>query len=95
MRQRQALIERIAGLRRQADAASPPPAPDPRTPPPQEVMSALERRVAHLEKLLEGFQDSVHREATRHSKQIADLEAQIEPGALVIALDKHARQRGL
>jgi uncharacterized coiled-coil protein SlyX len=58
-------------------------------------MSALERRIAHLEQLVEGLQDSVHRQSSRHSKQIADLESQIEPATLAVALDKDARQRGL
>ncbi len=57
--------------------------------------SPLEERVAHLEKLVEGLQDSVHRQSIRYSKQIADLEAQLEPASLAIALDADARQRGL
>ena len=94
MRQRQALIERISGMRRAVAASAPPPVDDPRIPPPA-ALSALERRLAHLEALVEGLQDSVHRESTRQRKQIADLEAQIEPAALAVALDKNARQRGL
>ena len=31
-------------------------------------IGALERRVAHLERLLEGFQDSVYRESERHAR---------------------------
>lgn len=94
MRQRQALIERISGMRRAAAASAPPPVDDPRSPPPAALIG-LERRLAHLEALVEGLQDSVHRESTRQRKQIADLEAQIEPAALAVALDKNARQRGL
>ncbi len=58
-------------------------------------VQALERRVAHLEQLLEGLQDSVHRESERHGKLIADLQTQIQPGAMGAALAEDARDRGL
>jgi len=56
---------------------------------------ALERRVAHLERLLEGFQDSVHRESERHARMIAELQVQVEPGAMRTSLAEDARNRGL
>jgi hypothetical protein len=37
----------------------------------------------------------VHRENVRHTSQIADLAARMEPAALAVALDKDARERGL
>jgi hypothetical protein len=55
----------------------------------------LEARVAHLERLVEGLQDSVHRESERHAKLIADLQEQIQPGAMGAALAEDARSRGL
>ncbi len=58
-------------------------------------MRALETRVGHLERLLEGLQDSVHRESERHAKLIAELQAKIEPGAMGTALADDARNRGL
>ena len=58
-------------------------------------IQALERRVAHLEQLLEGLQDSVHRESERHSKMITDLQAQIQPGAMGAALAEDTRNRKL
>ena len=58
-------------------------------------LRALETRVAHLEQLLEGLQDSVYRESERHAKLIADLQAQIEPGTMGAALADDARNRGL
>lgn len=58
-------------------------------------LQALEARVAHLEHQLDGLQDSVHRESERHATLIAELQAQIEPGAMSAALAEHARQRGL
>ena len=51
--------------------------------------------MAHLEQLLEGLQDSVHRESERQGKRIVELEARIEPGALGEAMSKDARERGL
>ena len=56
---------------------------------------ALENRIAHLEQLLEGLQDSVYREAERQGKRIAELEARTEPAALGEALSRDARERGL
>jgi uncharacterized coiled-coil protein SlyX len=58
-------------------------------------IQALEARVAHLEELLEGLQDSVHRESERQSRLIAELQAQVEPSAMSAALALHARHRGL
>jgi hypothetical protein len=58
-------------------------------------LRALEARVGHLERLVEGLQDSVHRESERQCKLIAELQAQIEPGAMGAALAEDARNRGL
>jgi hypothetical protein len=55
----------------------------------------LEARIAHLEQLVEGLQDSVHRETTRQGKLIAEVQAQVQPAAIGTALDKEARDRGL
>ena len=58
-------------------------------------LDALEARVAHLERLVEGLQDSVHRESERHARLIAELQGQIQPGAMGAALAEDARSRGL
>lgn len=58
-------------------------------------MPVLEARIAHLERLVEGLQDSVHRESERHLKLIAELQAQVEPAAMGSALAEDARTRGL
>lgn len=58
-------------------------------------LGSLETRVSHLEALLEGLQDSVHRESERQAKRIADLEAKIQPGAISASLADDARKRGL
>jgi hypothetical protein len=93
MRQREGLIARIREVRRiavvrdRADTRAGDPNADP--------VQALETRVAHLERLVEGLQDSVHRESDRHSRLIAELQARIEPGAMGTALAEDARNRGL
>lgn len=63
--------------------------------PQDDQLRALQARVAHVERLLEGLQDSVHRESERHAKMIAELQAQVEPGAMGASLADDARQRGL
>lgn len=61
----------------------------------EERIRTLETRVGHLEQLLEGLQDSVHRESERHAKLIAELQGQVDPSAMGAALAKEARERGL
>jgi hypothetical protein len=93
MREREGLIARIRQMRRQAAAAEKPSAvttgPDP------DAIHLLEARIAHLEQLVEGLQDSVHRESARQAKLIADLEARIQPSAMGAALSRDTRERGL
>jgi hypothetical protein len=89
VRDREGLIARIRQIRRAA-AATPTSAPAAAA-----DLQALERRVAHLERMVEGFQDSVHRESQRHDKRIADLEARMQPAAIGAALSRDARERGL
>jgi uncharacterized coiled-coil protein SlyX len=94
MGEREGLIARIRQVRRSAtgavgsDQRSTVDTRDDRVP-------LLEARVAHLERLVEGLQDSVHRESERHEKLIADLQEQIQPGAMGAALAEDARSRGL
>jgi hypothetical protein len=90
---REGLIARIRHLRRQA-AVSHSPAAEP-NPGDSFALGALETRIAHLEQLVEGFQDSVHREALRQEDRIGALEAQVQPAALSAALSKDVRERGL
>lgn len=58
-------------------------------------LSALEERITQLEALVQGLQDSVHRESSRHSERITELEARIQPSAMGKALSDDARARGL
>jgi hypothetical protein len=91
-RDRAGLVARIRQIRN--PATSGPAAPS--APPEQSTrFEALETRVAHLEGLIEGLQDSVHREFERESKRITDLEVRTDPAAIAAALSKNARKRGL
>jgi hypothetical protein len=90
--EREGLIARLKQTRRivtpVVPASEPGPDPDPAR------LRALEARIGDLEALLEGLQDSVHRESARQTKRIADLEARTEPAPLAIALSRNARDRG-
>lgn len=91
---RERLLRRIRQIRRTAGPRGTAPADE--TPDPElSRIQTLELRVAHLEQLLEGLQDSVHRESERHDELIAALQAQVEPGAMRTALAEDARNRGL
>jgi uncharacterized coiled-coil protein SlyX len=60
-----------------------------------ERIEGLEKRVSHLETMVEGLQDAVHREITRTNHQIDELRKRTEPGELSRALSEDARHRGL
>jgi uncharacterized coiled-coil protein SlyX len=62
---------------------------------PIERIESLEKRVAHLETMIEGLQDAVHREITRTNDQIDLLRKRTEPAELNRALSEDARSRGL
>lgn len=93
MRDRDRLIARIRQLRRaktEADERAPSGARQI-----ESRLDALETRMEHLEHLVEGLQDSVHRESRRQEQLIAELHAQVQPAALSAALSQDARNRGL
>lgn len=94
MSERDGLIARIRHVRRAAATTQRPSGASPAGPD-VDAIRGLETRVAHLEQLVEGLQDSVHREFERQGKLIAHLEAQTQPAAMGAALDKDARDRGL
>jgi len=62
---------------------------------PRGQIKDLEKRVSHLETMLEGLQDAVHREITRTNNQIDELRKRTEPGELSRALSEDARHRGI
>jgi hypothetical protein len=61
----------------------------------REDLRQVEQRLEHLEALVEGLQDAVHRDAIRHEERIAELERKTEPEALAKALSDDRRRRGL
>lgn len=94
MRERERLISRIRQIRRVAATAQKPAAAA--APPPDAPQLAdLQARIAHLERLVQGLQDSVHRESERHAALIAELQAQMQPAALSTTLSQYSRDRGL
>jgi hypothetical protein len=94
LRERERLIARIRHVRG-VSAEADEPATGPASDPGQDELRALEARITHLEALLQGLQDSVHRESTRLSKRLDELEARTQPAALGRALSEDARERGL
>jgi uncharacterized coiled-coil protein SlyX len=62
---------------------------------PLDRIANLEKRVSHLETMIEGLQDNVHREITRTNDQIDELRKRTEPAELSRALSEDARHRGL
>jgi uncharacterized coiled-coil protein SlyX len=86
------MLDRVIGLRRnrrarEEKARGASEAADP--------IQALERRVAHLEAMIEGLQDAVHRETRRTHEQLDDLRRRTEPSEISRALSRDARERGL
>jgi uncharacterized coiled-coil protein SlyX len=60
-----------------------------------ERVQRLEARIAHLEAMVEGLQDSVDREIRRVDDCVADLRERTEPDKLSRALSAEARRRGV
>jgi uncharacterized coiled-coil protein SlyX len=58
-------------------------------------VEVLERRVSHLEELLEALQDAVHRESVRRNDEAARLQRRTAPSEMARALAEDARKRGL
>jgi hypothetical protein len=58
-------------------------------------VQAIETRLGHLESMIEGLQDAVHREALRASARIDEIERRIEPAELARTLSRDRRERGL
>lgn len=56
-------------------------------------LESLQNRLADLEQLVQGLQDSVYRETQRQDRRLAELEARLDPGALAAALGQEVRDR--
>ena len=55
----------------------------------------LEARTEHLELVLEGLQDAVHRRAVREDENIGELRSRTEPNQIARDLSRNAQTRGL
>jgi hypothetical protein len=77
------MLERLRRLQRSSNGSS------------EQRLEQLERRVSHLEELLEGLQDAVHRESVRRDEEAARLQRRTEPREIARALSDDARKRGL
>jgi hypothetical protein len=60
-----------------------------------EDLRRITQRLQHLEALVEGLQDAVHRDAVRHEERMAEIERKTQPEAVAKALTEDARRRGL
>jgi hypothetical protein len=58
-------------------------------------LERLEQRLEHLETLVEGLQDAVHRDSIRHEERMSELERKTAPEEVAKALSEDARRRGL
>jgi predicted nucleic acid-binding Zn-ribbon protein len=58
-------------------------------------LERVEKRLDHLEALVEGLQDAVHRDSMRHEERMSELERKTEPEALAKALSDDTRRRGI
>ena len=57
-------------------------------------MRSLEQRIAHLESMIEGLQDAVHRDSQRTDARLEELRKQLEPAELSRSLSAERRRRG-
>jgi uncharacterized coiled-coil protein SlyX len=93
---RQKIIARFGLTRRAPDPlADAPPTADGADLETVERVQRLEARIAHLESLVEGLQDSVDREVQRLDHSIAAVRERTEPDNMARALSADARRRGV
>jgi uncharacterized coiled-coil protein SlyX len=77
------MLERFRRRQRSVDGSS------------ERRLELLERRISHLEELLEGLQDAVHRESVRRDEEAARLQQRTAPREMARVLSEDARKRGL
>ena len=58
-------------------------------------LEILEKRLEHLEAMVEGLQDAVHRESVRQGREIDQLQKKAEPAEIRRALGQDAREHGI
>jgi hypothetical protein len=61
----------------------------------QKTSESLEKRLEHLEAMVEGLQDAVYRESTRQGREIEELQKKAEPAEIRRALGQDAREHGI
>ena len=86
------LVDRVIRQRRDTGQDRPSDADHPDD---QRRIAVLEQRVEELEALLEGLQDSVHRETVRHERDIEVLTRRTGAPEMARALDRYSRERGI
>jgi len=96
-RARWGAIARIRQAARVASGAGPASSPPPGSADDRlsDQAAELRARIAHLEQLVQGLQDSVHRGSERQDKRLSDIERRLDPAMLAAALSQDARSRGL
>lgn len=74
----------------------------PSSPPPEasaradgDGVAELRDRLAHLEQVVEGLQDAIHRHSMRLDQEMHELRERTRPGQMARALSDDARKRGL
>ena len=86
------ITQRVRRLWRSGEQRSNPQGPDIGW---ERRLETLEARTEHLELVLEGLQDAVHRRAVREDESIGELRRRTEPDQIARDLSRNARKRGL
>ena len=86
------ITQRVRQLWRSAKQNSNRPGPDAGW---ERRLETVEARTEHLELVLEGLQDAVHRRAVHEDESIGELRRRIEPDQIARDLSRNARTRGL
>lgn len=86
------LLERVVQQRRASAAEA---EPESEQADQDQRIRALEARIDSLEALIEGLQDSVHRESVRRGRELEEINRRIQPAETARTLGKHAREHGL
>jgi hypothetical protein len=91
------IVDRVRQMRRGGSREQPvsPPSSGSGQAPPTDGVAELRARVAHLEQLIQGLQDSVHRASERQDERMSAIEKRLDPAMLAAALSQDARDRGL
>ena len=61
----------------------------------EQRLENVEKRLGHLEAMIEGLQDAVHRQSVRQEREINQLRKRAEPAQIRRALGRDARERGI